>query len=83
MLEKCKTAEEAALISRDAKLHFEKMEKSQKPVFLLNFDENLNFLYSSDCGRHNGRVHGRWLGAGNGMPLPDCRQLIQNPIGLA
>jgi enoyl-CoA hydratase/carnithine racemase len=32
MLEKCKTAEEAARISRDAKIQFEKLEKSKKPV---------------------------------------------------
>jgi enoyl-CoA hydratase/carnithine racemase len=42
MLEKCKTAEEAARISRDAKIYFEKLEKSQKPVWNLN--ENFNWI---------------------------------------
>lgn len=32
MLEKCKTSEEASRISRDAKIHFEKLEKSKKPI---------------------------------------------------
>jgi enoyl-CoA hydratase/carnithine racemase len=41
MLEKCKTAEEAARISRDAKIYFEKLEKSQKPVC------NLELIWNS------------------------------------
>ena len=36
MLAKCKNAEEASRISRDAKIQFERLEHSKKPVCIFN-----------------------------------------------